>query len=49
LDVDYFPEFRKVAAMYRNLVEDANAELERSKAPEELRAAVASLFKADTS
>jgi hypothetical protein len=42
---DYFPQFRKVAAIHRALVEDVSAELERSKVPEEVRAAVASLFR----
>jgi len=42
---DYFRQFRKVEATYRRLAEDASAELERSKVPEELRTAVAALVR----
>ena len=44
-DFDYFPQYRKVEAIHRSLVEDADAELVRNKAPEEVRAAVASLLR----
>ena len=44
-DFDYFPQYRKVETIHRSLVENADTELVRNKAPEELRAAVAALLR----
>jgi hypothetical protein len=43
---DYFPETRKVAAIHRELVAAAEVEIDRSRAPDEVKRAVLALLKA---